>query len=329
MVTDVSRSRRALTLAAGAATLAGPWITTARATDYPGGPLRIVVPYPAGGFNDTLGRLVAKQLSAAWKVSAVVDNKPGAGTVIGTQAVATAPADGQTLLVIQFPFATNPWLYKLPYDSERAFAPVILAGRSPMVLVTHAGSSYRSAADVMAAARANPGNINYGTSGAGSSNHLAMVLFESQAGVRMNPVPYKGSAPLMTDLAGGHVGLAVDLLPQVLPFIQSGKARALTIASQRRSPLLPDVPTAAEVGLPGYEVSSWHGLVAPAGTPQPALDKLNREINRILTEDEVQRAFAAQGVTPDGGSPAVLRDFIASQMALWKRVIQQHGIKAE
>ena len=125
MATEVSRPRRALSLAAGAVALAGPWITTARAADYPGGPLRIVVPYPAGGFNDTLGRLVAKQLSAAWKVSAVVDNKPGAGTVIGTQAVATAPADGQTLLVIQFPFATNPWLYKLPYDSERAFAPVM------------------------------------------------------------------------------------------------------------------------------------------------------------------------------------------------------------
>ena len=198
-----------------------------------------------------------------------------------------------------------------------------------MVLVTHAGSPYRTVADVLSAARVSPDKINYGTSGAGSSNHLAMVLFESQAGVRMNPVPYKGSAPLMTDLSGGHVGLAVDLLPQVLPFIQAGKARALAIASQRRSPLLPDVPTAAEVGLPGYEVSSWHGFVVPAGTPQPVIDKLNREINRILSTEEVQRAFAAQGVTPDGGSPAVLRDFIASQMTLWKRVIDQHGIKAE
>ncbi len=329
MATEVSRSRRALTLAAGAAALTSAWSAPACAADYPSGPLRIVVPYPAGGFNDTLGRLVAKHLSAAWKVSAVVDNKPGAGTMIGTQAVATAPADGQTLLVIQFPFAANPWLYKLPYDTERAFAPVILAGRSPMVLVTHSGSPYRNVADVRAAARANPGKISYGTSGAGSSNHLAMVLFESQAGVQMNSVPYKGSAPLMTDLAGGHVGLAVDLLPQVLPFIQAGKARALAIASQRRSALLPDVPTAAEIGLPGYEVSSWHGFVVPSGTPQPVIDKLNREINRILADDEVQRVFAAQGVTPDGGSPAVLRDFIANQMALWKRVIDQHGIKAE
>ena len=242
MVAGVSKLRRALMLAAGAAALVALWVGPAHASDYPSGPLRIVVPYPAGGFNDTLGRLVAKQLSAAWKVSAVVDNKPGAGTVIGTQAVATAPADGQTLLVVQFPFASNPWLYKLPYDTERSFAPVILAGRSPMVLVTHAGSPYRSVADVMGAARAKPGHISYGTSGAGSSNHLAMVLFESQAGVRMNAVPYKGSAPLMTDLSGGHVGLAVDLLPQVLPFLQAGKARALAIASQRRSPCFRTCP---------------------------------------------------------------------------------------
>jgi tripartite-type tricarboxylate transporter receptor subunit TctC len=329
MARDVTRSRRALTLAASATLLGLPWTALARPNEYPSAPLRVVVPYPAGGFNDTLGRLVAKQLGAAWKVSAVVDNKPGGGTVIGTQFVASAPADGHTLLVIQFPFASNPWLYKLPYDTERAFAPVILAGRSPMVMVTHAASPYRTVADVITAARANPEKINYGTSGAGSSNHLAMVLFESRAGVRMNPVPYKGSAPLMTDLAGGHLALAVDLLPQVLPFIQSGKARALAIASPRRSPLLPDVPTAAEVGLSGYEVSSWHGFAVPSGTPQAVIDKLNGEINRILSTEEVQRAFAAQGVTPDGGSPAVLRDFIVSQMTLWKRVVEQHAIKVD
>lgn len=324
----VSRQRRALTVAAAAA-LAGAWSAPVHCADYPSGPMRIVVPYPPGGFNDTLGRLVAKQLATAWKVQVVVDNKPGAGTVLGTQAVASAPADGHTLLVVQFPFATNPWLYKLPYDSERAFAPLILAGRSPMVMVAHSGSPYRSVSDVLSAARAKPGAINYGTSGAGSSNHLAMVLFESQVGVRMNAVPYKGSTPLMTDLAGGHVGLAIDLLPQVLPFIQAGKARPLAIASPRRSPLLPDVPTTAEVGLQGYEVSSWHGFVVPAGTPQPVIDKLNREINRVLADDEVKRAFAAQGVVPDGGTPAALGEFIAGQMATWKRVIEQHGIKAE
>lgn len=298
-------------------------------TGYPSKPLRIVVPYPPGGFNDTLGRIAATKLTQSWKVTAIVDNKPGAGTTIGTQAVATAPADGHTLLVIQFPFAANPWLYKLPYDSERDFAPVILAGRSPMVLVAHTGSSYRSVSDVIAAAKARPGAINYGTSGPGSSNHLAMVLFESLTGVRMNQVPYKGSTPMLTDLAGGQVELAVDLLPQALPFIQSGKVRPLAIASARRSPLMPGILTAAEAGVSGYEVSSWHGFVVPAGTPQPIVERLNGEFNRILALDEVKKTFAQQGVVPDGGTPAQFRDFIAGQMAQWKRLIQQYQITAE
>ena len=197
-----------------------------------------------------------------------------------------------------------------------------------MVLVTHAGSPYRSAADVMAAARANPATSTTAPRVPARPITRAMVLFESQAGVRMNPCPTRQRPA--DDRSGGRArgpgrrsAAASAALHPVRQGARPGDCQPATI------PLLPDVPTAAEIGLPGYEVSSRHGLVVPAGTPQPALDKLNREINRILTEDEVQRAFAAQGVTPDGGSPAVLRDFIASQMALWKRVIQQHGIKAE
>ncbi|CAN5307007.1 tripartite tricarboxylate transporter substrate binding protein [soil metagenome] len=325
-----SPRRRSLLLAGGAsAAVAGFVLRPVLAADRPNGPMKIVVPYPPGGFNDTLGRLVAKKLADAWNVAALVENRPGAGTAIGTHAVATAPADGNTLLVIQFPFAANPWLYKLQYDSERDFAPIVLAGRSPMVLVAYAGSPYRNVADVIQAARNKLATINYGSSGSGSSNHLAMVLFENQAGIRMNQVPYKGSTPLMTDLSGGHVELAMDLLPQVLPFIQSGKARPLLIASTRRSPLLPDTPTSAEAGVSGYEVSSWHGFVAPAATPQPVIDALNKELNAILTQDDVKQAFAAQGVTPDGGTPAQFREFIAGQMTTWKRVIQQYHITAE
>lgn len=234
-------------------------------------PLRIVVPYPPGGFNDTLGRLIATHLSRAWKRPALVENKPGAGTVIGTQAVATSRADGNTLLVAQFPFGANPWLYKLPYDGIRAFAPVMLAGRAPMVLVTHTGTPYRSATDLVNAAKKRPGAINYGTSGPGSSNHLFMVLFESLTGIRMNQVPYKGSTPMLTDLAGGQIEVAVDLLPQALPFIQSGKVRPLAIASSKRSALMPDIPTATEAGISGFDGSSWHGIVAPAGTDRKSV----------------------------------------------------------
>ncbi|WP_420227391.1 Bug family tripartite tricarboxylate transporter substrate binding protein [Pigmentiphaga litoralis] len=299
-------------------------------TDYPSKPIRIVVPYPTGGFNDTLGRIVAAKLSTAWKQTVIVENKPGGGTVIGTQAVANAPADGYTLLVVQFPFAANPWLYKsLPYDSAKAFAPVVLAGRSPMLFVVPGSSPLRSMRDVLAQAKAKPGTLNYGSSGAGSSNHLAMALFESVTGTRMTQVPYKGSTPLLTDLAGGQVDLAIDLLPHALPFIQSGRLRPLAIAGTQRSPLMPDLPTTTEAGIPSYEVTSWHGLVAPAGTPPAVIDKLNRELNSIFAMDDVKKTFAQQGVVPDGGSPARFQQFIDAQMTLWKKVVQDAAITAE
>lgn len=297
---------------------------------FPSKPVRIVVPYPPGGFNDTLGRLAANQLSKLWKQPVVVDNKPGGGTVIGTQAVATAAPDGHTLLVIQFPFAANPWLYKsLPYDSEKAFAPVVLAGRSPMLLVTNARSPLQTLSDVLSKARARPDALNYGSSGAGSSNHLAMAHFEATANVQLMQVPYKGSTPLLTDLAGGQIDLAFDALPHVLPFIQSGKVRAIAIANAKRSPLMPELPTLGEAGLPNYEVSSWHGFVVPAGTPVDVVERLNRDLNTVLALPDVKKVFEQQGVMPDGGSPAQFKAFIEGQMALWKKVVTQGRITAE
>lgn len=312
------------------AVLAACGLGAAQAQDYPTRPVRIVVPYPAGGFNDTLGRLAAKHLGEYWKKPVIVDNKPGAGTMIGTKEVAGAPPDGYTILVAQFPFAANPWLYKnIPYDTQKAFTPVMLAGRSPMLLVTHAHSPYRSAQDVLAAARARPNALTYGSSGAGSSNHLAMALFESATGTQMRQVPYKGSTPMLTDLAGGQFDVALDLLPHAMPFMQAGRVRPLAIAAPKRSPLLPDVPTAAEAGIPGYEVSSWHGFVVPAGTPQAIVDKLNAELNRVLQEQEVKKAFAAEGVEPHGGTPAQFRSFIEGQMALWKKVVRDRNITVD
>lgn len=302
----------------------------AQAQEYPTKPVRIVVPYPAGGFNDTLGRLAAKHLGDYWKKPVIVDNKPGAGTMIGTKEVAGAAPDGHTILVVQFPYAANPWLYKnIAYDTQKAFAPVLLAGRSPMLLVTHAQSPYRTAAELLAAARAKPNVLTYGSSGAGSSNHLAMALFETATGTQMRQIPYKGSTPMLTDLAGGQFDVALDLLPHAMPFMQSGRVRPLAIAAPNRSPLLPDVPTAAEAGIPGYEVSSWHGFVVPSGTPQSVVDKLNKDLNRMLLEDEVKKAFAAQGVAPDGGTPAQFRSFIDGQMALWKKVVSDRNITVD
>ena len=312
------------------AVLAAFGIGAAQAQEYPTKPVRIVVPYPAGGFNDTLGRLAAKHLGDYWKKPVIVDNKPGAGTMIGTKEVAGAAADGHTILVVQFPYAANPWLYKnIAYDTQKAFAPVLLAGRSPMLLVTHAQGPYRSAAELLAAARIKPNALTYGSSGAGSSNHLAMALFETATATQMRQIPYKGSTPMLTDLAGGQFDVALDLLPHAMPFMQSGRVRPLAIAAPKRSPLLPDVPTAAEAGIPGYEVSSWHGFVVPSGTPPSVVDKLNSDLNRMLLEDEVKKAFAAQGVVPDGGTPAQFRGFIDGQMALWKKVVSDRNITVD
>lgn len=297
---------------------------------YPSKPIRIVVPYPPGGFNDTLGRLVANKLSTDWKVPVVVDNKPGGGTVIGTQSVASSSPDGYTILVVQFPFAANPWLYKsLPYDTNQSFAPVMLAGRAPMVLAVNALSPITSVAQMVASARANPKKLNYGSSGPGSSNHLAMTLFESTSSTELTQIPYKGSSPMLAGLAGGQVELAFDALPHVQPFIQSGKVRALAIASAKRTPLMPDLPTIAESGVPNYEVSSWHGFVVPAGTPQAVIDKLNRELNSILKMPDIQQIFDREGVVADGGTAEYFRVFIASQMSLWKKVVQQANIVVE
>lgn len=297
---------------------------------YPDKPITIVVPYPPGGFNDTLGRIVGKKLGDAWGVTVVVENKPGAGTTIGSSFVARSAPDGYTILVAQFPFAANPFLYKsLPYDTQKAFSPVILAGRSPMVLVANSNSLIKTTGDLLNLAKAKPGYVNYGSSGPGSSNHLSMVLFEMMAGVSLNQVPYKGSTPLLTDLAGGQVEVAFDAYPHVKPFLQSGKIKPIAIAAESRSSLMPDVPTVSESGVKGYESSSWHGFVVPAGTPKNVVDKLNKQINLILNQEDIKKTFNEQGVIPDGGSPQQFEAFIRKQMDIWKRVVSQSGITPE
>ena len=297
---------------------------------YPDKPITIVVPYPPGGFNDTLGRIVGKKLSDAWGVNVVVENKPGAGTTIGTNFVARSAPDGYTILVAQFPFSANPYLYKsLPYDTLKAFSPVVLAGRAPMVLVVNANSPIKTTGDLLALAKSKPGSVNYGSSGPGSSNHLSMVLFEMMAGVSLNQIPYKGSTPLLTDLAGGQVEVAFDAYPHVRPFLQSGKIRPIALATEVRSPLMADLPTVSESGIKGYEASSWHGFVVPSGTPQPVVDKLNRQINMILKQEDIRKTFNEQGVVPDGGTAAQFEAFIRKQMDIWKKVVSNAGITPE
>ncbi|MDB5628066.1 MAG: transporter, partial [Tardiphaga sp.] len=245
---------------------------------YPTKTIRYIVPYTPGGFNDTLGRIVAQKLQETWGVPVVVENRPGGGTLIGTEAVAKAAPDGYTLLGVAFPFGANPSIYRhLPYDTVADFTPLILAGQTPNLLVVKPSLPINSIKDLRDYVKANPGKVSYGSTGIGSSNHLSMELFKSLTGLEIVHVPYKGSAPMVNDMLGGHIDVAFDNVPNVLQQVNAGKLRALGVSSTERSPLAESVPTLAEAGVANYEVSVWFGVVAPANTPPDIVKKLNAE----------------------------------------------------
>ncbi len=305
-------------------------ITQAFAQSYPTRPIKIVVPYPPGGFNDTLGRTLAAKFSDEWGQPAVVENKPGGNTLIGTDFAAKSAPDGYTLLVVAFPFAVTPSLIRnMPYDTVKDFAPIILAATSPNLLVVNPQLQVKSVAELIAMAKAKPGTLNYASTGNGSSNHISMELFKSLAGVDIMHIPYKGSGPAVTDLLGGQVLLMFDNVPNVLPQVKAGKLRALAVSGDKRTPLAPEVPTVAEAGVPGYELTVWFGLVAPAGTPREIVAKLNAEVLKILAMPDVRERFLAQGVEPVGSTPEQFGEHIRAQMAKWAKVVQDAGVKAE
>jgi tripartite-type tricarboxylate transporter receptor subunit TctC len=302
----------------------------ALADDYPSKPIRIIVPYPPGGFNDTLARTLGQRLTESWHQAVIVDNRPGAGSTIGTNLAAKAPADGYTLLITSFAFAVNPALYSsLPYDSERDLLPVVLAATTPNLLVVNPQLPVQSIKDLIALAKANPGKLNYASAGNGSSNHLSMELFKMLTGTDMLHVAYKGSAPAVNDLMGGQVNLMFDNAPNVLQQVRAGKLRALAISSKQRSPIVKELPSVAEAGVPGFDVSVWFGVMVPAGTPRAVIHELNAKINAILQLPQIRQAFASQGVETAGSTPEQFALFLAAQRTKWSKIVQEAGIKAE
>ena len=306
-------------------------IAGAQATAYPTKPIRLVVPFPAGGATDILAREVAKHLTDTWGQSVVVDNRPGAGGNIGSELVAKAAPDGYTLeMGTVGTHAINASLYsKMPYDHVKDFVPVILVAGVPNVLEVNPAVPVNSVQELIAYAKANPGKLNFASSGSGTSIHLSGELFKVMAGVQMTHVPYKGSAPALQDLIGGQVQLMFDNLPPSLPQIKAGKLRALAVTSATRAPALPDTPTVAEAGLPGFEASSWFGVLAPAGTPPDIVNKLNAEIAKWLTSPGAKEKLASVGANIAGGTPEDFARHIQAETAKWAKVVKESGAKVD
>jgi tripartite-type tricarboxylate transporter receptor subunit TctC len=320
-------TRRAALLWGAALSLAGnAW----GQADWPSRPVRIVVPFAPGGTTDLTARIVAEQLSQVFKQSFVVENKAGAGGNLGAAEVAKAAPDGYTFLMgTPGTQAINQFLYpKMPYDTAKDLVPVSFVVRVPNVLMVNPQLPAKNLKELIALLKAQPGKLSYGTPGNGSTGHLSTELFKTQAGVFVTHIPYRGSGPMLQDLAAGQVQMSIDNLPSALPLIQSGRLLALGVTSAQPVPQLPGVPAIASV-LPGYEAEAWFVLVAPAGTPQPIIDKLSAEVDRILKKPEVAERFAKLGATPVGGTPRQLGDFIAAETRKWQQVVKASGAKVD
>ena len=329
---DKQATRREIALAAlaGWAGLALPSGALA-AEDYPSKPVKIVVPYTPGGFNDTLARTVGDRLTRLWKVPVVVDNRPGGSTVLGNNIVAKAAPDGYTLLVTPLPFAALPALYgeRLPYNAQKDFQPLVWAGSTQNALVVRNTLHVQSVQELIDYAKKNPGKLNFASTGSGSSNHLSMELFMSMTGTKMTHVPYKGSAPAVTATMAGEVDVLFDNVPNLVQQIRAGKLRVIGATGKSRAPLLPDTPTVAEAGVPGYEVNVWFGMQMPAGVPRADVERANKDIVAILREPDVVKLFRDQGVEVVASTTAEFSALVGSEIAKWTRVVTDAGVHLE
>jgi tripartite-type tricarboxylate transporter receptor subunit TctC len=315
-----------------AAALALPLVTHAQSSrvEYPVRPVRVVVGFPAGGPSDILARLVAQKLGEATGQQFIVDNRGGASGMIGAELVAKAPPDGYTLLVVPATHAVNPSLYrKLPFDTTSDFTPVSLVAEGPFILVVHPSLPAKSVQELIALARRRPGELNYASAGVGGLPHLAGELFKSTAGIRMNHIPYKGAAPATIDLVAGHVTIMFNNMLSAVPHVKGGRLRALGVTTMKRSSAVPDVPTIAEAGVKGYEVSGWYGVLGPAGLSAEMLDRLNGAVNRGMRQPEVVKRLAGEGVDAVGSTPEEFGARIRREMTKWSAVVKASGATAE
>ena len=312
-----------------AAMLLGALVAGALAQDYPSRPVRLIVPFPPGGSNDVVGRLVAMQLSTQLGQQVFVDNRGGAGGVIGTEACATAAPDGYTLCIISIAHAVNPALHKLNYDPIKSFTPISIFATGPNVLAINPTLPVNSVKELVALAKQKPGELNYASAGVGSFQHLGGELFKITAGVDIVHVPYKGGGPAMQDVISGHVKIMFSSLIQTTPFIKSGQLKALGTGGAKRSSVLPDVPTISEAGVPGYVADNWWGLAAPAGLPEALVEKLFAASQAALKSPELLAAFEREGAAPVTMTTAEFGDYIKGEIAKWGRVVKEGNIQSQ
>jgi tripartite-type tricarboxylate transporter receptor subunit TctC len=322
---------RKTTIACLLAAMTMPAFAAENAQDYPSKPIRLVVPFTPGGSTDILARVIGMKLTEAWGRQVVIDNRPGAGGNIGVDLVAKSPADGYTLVMGHIgTFGVNPTLYpKLPYDPIKDFQPITLVALVPNMLSVNPALPAKSVKELIALAKAKPGTINFGSGGNGSAAHLAGEYFKLMSKTEITHIPYRGTSPAVTDLIAGQIQMIITGVPPTLNFVKTGKLRALAVATSKRLPLLPDLPTISEAGVPGYEATQWYGVLAPAGTPKPIVAKLNAEMAKAIKGPDVREKLAADAAEPVGNSPEEFGAFIKKEIARWAPVIKASGARPE
>ena len=296
---------------------------------YPSKPIKLIVTFVPGGGADILARYLAQALTTSLGKQVLVDNKPGAGGLIGIQAGLSAPADGYTLTLISSSYTVNPSLYKLKFDPVNDMTPIVQASKGPLLVVVNASQSIKSLADFVAKAKSKPAQLTYASSGLGSALHLGAALFADQAGISINHVPYKGGGAALNDLLANQIDIYFAATASALPLVQSGKLQALAVTGTKRIPALPDTPTIEEQGYKGYDVTLWYGLIGPKGMPHDLVDKINSEVNTILIKKDTATRFEADGAIPSGGTPAEFKAIIRKEIELWNKVVTKIGIVPE